>query len=212
LTAALGVVPVVLFLALAAAPAALGHGGAARILVAPDPVRPGGTIEIRGEDLSADDTIRIVLVSSKGQADMATANADGVGHVVAWIQLPPDLTEGIYAVHAIDTSGGAVKAPLEVAGAPIIEEGDQGGPGEHDSLLVALPPGWQRSLSQPATTAAAPGGASSPRTATSSKPAESARVGPEVAMAVGVAAAFAVAIVVLGGLRRRRRLRSTPTD
>jgi hypothetical protein len=184
-------------LVLAVGTTVAAHGGAARIVVMPDPVNPGGVIEITGDDLSADDAIRLVLVTADGHVEMTTVTADGLGHVKGFVQLPADLPTGIYAIHAVDSTGAAIKAPLEVAGPPITDGGgDPGGRDEDDGLLVALPPGWQQSLSEPAVTAV-------PVTAANGSATSDRSVRDLIGVALGLGALLAVAAVLVAGLRRR---------
>ncbi len=188
-----------LLLFLALVPTVTAHGGAARLIVTPDPVNPGGTIEVRGEDLSADAAIKLVLVGSDGRTDIAMVDTDGQGHAVAFVRLPAELPTGIYAIHAVDPTGAAIKAPLEVAGPPITDGGGEpGGRDEDDGLLVALPPGWQQSLSDPAVTAVPVTTTTTPSGSGAVEP------GPALRVVLAVAVIAVVLAVVAGGMRRSR--------
>jgi hypothetical protein len=145
-----------------------------------------------------------------GSVDLGEMVADPEGHLVIALQVPVEMEEGVYAVEAYQASGLKVAtATVFVAGPPIEDgEGGPGGKDEDDTLLFALPAGWQQSLSSPAITAV-------PVTSTSGREGLAAgapEMGLLVASGVGLLAVLVVAAVVIGRLRAGRseaRLRRT---
>jgi hypothetical protein len=180
---------------------ALAHGGGPRLLVSPDPVNPGGVVELRGEDLGADASLVLYLVGSSGEVSLGPSTADGEGHFVLFVQIPAEMPVGMYAVHAREGEATGAKAPLAIAGAPIVDGGEPIRD-ESEPLLVALPAGWQQSLSGPSTTARpvtgpAPLGA---------PPADAAGTEALLVPMVLLVGALVVGAVAVAGLRRRGRL------
>ena len=130
---------VVIATALAALPgAASAHEGSARLILEPDRINPGGVVTIRGEDLGADDEMRVPLVGTPARADLATISTDGQGHFTLSIQVPAGAPVGVYAVEAASAMGYSLTAALFVEGAPLIE-GD-GAPAGQDEGLPAIAP------------------------------------------------------------------------
>ena len=130
----------VIAVALAALPgAAIAHEGSARLILDPDRINPGGVVTIRGEDLGADDEMRVALVGTTARADLATISTDGQGHFTLSIQVPADAPVGVYAVEAASAMGYNLTAVLFVEGAPLIE-GDGAPPGQDEGLPAIAPP------------------------------------------------------------------------
>ena len=129
----------VIAIALAALPgAAIAHEGSARLILDPDRINPGGVVTIRGEDLGADDEMRVALVGTTARADLATISTDGQGHFTLSIQVPGDAPVGVYAVEAASAMGYNLTAVLFVEGAPLIE-GDGAPPGQDEGLPAIAP-------------------------------------------------------------------------
>ena len=140
---------------------ALAHGGGTAVFVDRDTVQPGGTVVVRGEDLGGGATVALVLTGSDGAAiELARVPADADGHVEVAVVLPLDLTPAAWTLTATGDGGDEASLLFHVEGPPIVPEpefaGGQGGRDEDDPLLVALPEGWQQSLSSPAAAASAP--------------------------------------------------------
>lgn len=191
---------ILLLVALASAPTGVvAHGGAARLLVTPDRVSPGGSVEIRGEDLPADSVVALALVSGAGRLELTTADADGEGHVAAVLALPADMPVGEYMLEASVTGMPSLMARIRVEGTPVRTDGEPGAKDEDDLLLIALPSDWQRSLSGPIVTA---------RPLTETLPAGSASGGVAPwALALLGAGVLAAAGVLVSSIVRRRAVK-----
>ena len=120
----------VLWLA-AAAPTVSAHGGVATLQLGAERVGPGGTIEVFG-DMTTEGQVALTLIAASDGAARALATlatADD-GHFQAFLELPADLSGGIYSV----TAGNGVdlaSAPLVIAGpAAAGEEGQLPGQDE----------------------------------------------------------------------------------
>jgi hypothetical protein len=134
---------------------AAAHGGAPRLLLEPERANPGSVVTVRGEDLGSDEPITFRVTGLDGSVDVGGMTADPEGHLVVALKVPVEMEEGVYALEAYQMSGLKVAtSTVFVAGPPILEgEGGPGGKDEDDLLLIALPAGWQQSLSSPAITA-----------------------------------------------------------
>lgn len=138
-----------LLLAMVVVTTTLAHGGDGRVDLGSATVVAGGSVEVRLVSMAPGDELRVELIGS-GQA-VATVSpeslvADADGDAVGAFNLPADLAPGQYVVRAIASDGHAVETPLTVQAA-VADGGVPGGREEDDPLLVALPSGWQRSLS-----------------------------------------------------------------
>lgn len=155
LRSAVAVAAAVVLLGLVWPLAVSAHGGGPALILEPDRVNPGGVLTVRGEDLGSDEPIAFKIVGSAGTIDVGEMTADPVGHLTVALRVPPEMPVGVYALEAYQASGVRVaNVPVFVEGAPIVEgEGGPGGKDEDDGLLIALPPGWQQSLSSPIVTA-----------------------------------------------------------
>ncbi|MBA2381650.1 MAG: hypothetical protein H0V73_06035 [Chloroflexi bacterium] len=104
-------------------------------------VQPGGTLEIRG-DLGAGDQLEITLVAKSDGARrlIATIETAEEGHLHTFVTVPADVAVGDYLVEAAFELT-VMRAPLTVAGPPIVEEPDEQ-PGQEEGLLVPMPPGF----------------------------------------------------------------------
>ena len=106
---------------------ALAHGGGARLLVTPDRVHPGGSVEVRGEDLPADgEVVLSIAAGTASPLDLASAEADGAGHFTAALAIPTDLAPGDYRLLATVAGAPALSATVVVEGAPIEPAGEPG--------------------------------------------------------------------------------------
>jgi hypothetical protein len=178
---------------------AAAHGGGPALILEPDRVNPGGVLTVRGEDLGADEPIAFKIVGSAGTLDVGDMTADPVGHLTVALRVPPEMPVGVYALEAYQASGIRVaNAPVFVEGAPILEgEGGPGGKDEDDGLLIALPAGWQQSLSSPIVTAVPVTSVGDGQTAAASE------LGLLAGLVVLALGAGAVGLVLASRLRRR---------
>jgi hypothetical protein len=139
-----------LFGALNASPA-FAHEGSPRLVVEPDRVNPGGVLTIRLEDLPPERTVDVMIAAGSSSTPLASVETDPEGHGTFFVELPADLAAGGYLIRAHADGVAVQDVAVTVEGAPIVAGGGVG----HDEgdLLVALPSGWQRSLSGPIVTA-----------------------------------------------------------
>jgi hypothetical protein len=129
-------IPGAIALAIWLAPSVLGHGGAPRVVVTPEPIQPGGVIEVSGEDLGADLDIRVVLQGSDANVEIAAGVSDGEGHLTAFLQVPADMAVGMYALNLVTPTGDIVaRTPIQLAGTPIV---DGGAPNQLEREAVPL--------------------------------------------------------------------------
>lgn len=133
--------------------AVVGHEGPPRILVEPATVNPGGTVVVRGEDLSAEATIALAIIGANARVELETETTDGEGHFTRALVIPYDIAEGRYAIEGTSPAGDVYRVEVLVSGAPILPREGGSGRDEDDPLLIPLPSGWQQSLSEPAVTA-----------------------------------------------------------
>lgn len=131
--------------------AAVAHEGAARLILDPDRVNPGGVVVVRGEDLGADDEMRVALVGGTGRTELATITSDGQGHFSVAIQVSAEAPVGVYAVEAVGPSGVKLTAAMFVEGAPVIEGGGAP-PGQDEGLPAILPSAGGQVVSGPMAT------------------------------------------------------------
>ena len=121
------------------APVVRAHDGKARLILEPDRVSPGGVVVVRGEDVSPDDEMHIVLIDAAGRTELATALSDGQGHFSVTAPIPPGMPVRQYVIEATGTSGVTLAATLLVEGLPVTDE-DPGAPPGQDEGLPAIPP------------------------------------------------------------------------
>ena len=137
---------------------AAAHDGQPALIAEQNVAPPGGSIVVRGEDLGGEATVRLSLAGGVG-VELGRFPTDGDGHIVLAIAIPPDLPPGEYELRGTLESGVVVGVAVRVDGAvvdPGLGLGGQGGRDEDDPLLVALPEGWQQSLSSPPAAETAP--------------------------------------------------------
>lgn len=173
------------------------HEGAARVIVEPDEIPPGGVVTVRLEDLPPERPADVILATSSGSVPLTTVDIDSDGHAFIVVEIPLDLPVGSYELRARSESADVAAAAIRVAGPPITAPGEPGAKDEDDMLLIPLPSGWQQSLSGPIVTA---------RPMTETLPAGSASR-PDALAWVGLAVlVFGLgSAVAVAGLRRRRR-------
>jgi hypothetical protein len=136
-------------LALALAPGAVAaHGGAARLIVEPVRLNPGGVVTIRGDDLGAEAEFAVFLTGPPGRIDLAPVVTDGEGHFELVVRVPADAPAGAYDVEAVDPTGWGLSMALTLEGTPITEE--DGAPPGQDEGLPALAPSAASSAGAPA--------------------------------------------------------------
>jgi hypothetical protein len=117
-----GAALVALLLALVAPGIALGHGpGGPWLAAEPYQVNPGGTVEIRGDNLGADEEVAISLMTGGTATDLGVGTTDGEGHLVAFVAIPADLPAAPYGLMGRTASGSIARGTITVAGPPIGE-------------------------------------------------------------------------------------------
>jgi hypothetical protein len=141
------VVPLAGGLALLLAPAVLGHGGSARLLLEPARSNPGGTVVVEGDDLSADDQITLAIEGNGQRIEVGRVASDGQGHLTQAFVVPDQLVSGTYQLEAIGSAGDVIAASLVISGAALPSNGPDQGRGGDDPLLVPLPSNWHSGLS-----------------------------------------------------------------
>jgi hypothetical protein len=124
------------------------HGGAARLIVEPDRVDPGGVVTIRGDDLGAEAAFAVFLIGPPGRVDLAPVVTDGAGHFELVVRVPAEAPTGAYVIEAVDPTGWGLSMPLTLEGTPIYGE-DGAPPGQDEGLPAVVPSG--------ASSAGAPG-------------------------------------------------------
>lgn len=117
---------------------ATGHDGITGVFVEPDRVDPGGVVVVRGDNVSTDDPVRVVLVAGVTRVALGTTVTDGEGHFTVGATVPTDLAAGIYAIEVSSASGVQMTAFVQVDGAPIFD-GQNGAPPGRDEGLPGLP-------------------------------------------------------------------------
>ena len=122
----------------------LAHGGETFFSAEPGLVAPGGAVGIRA-DLLTSGPVRLVLAGMDGtriEAGVIEQTEDG--HFEVFLEIPRDMASGHWTLLAEADGIAIASTTLEVAGAPVGEDGGGQGPrDEDDPLLVALPSGWQ---------------------------------------------------------------------
>jgi len=127
-------------LILAVAPAARAHDGSPRVVLEPPQVSPGQVVVVRGEDLGADDELRLALIGAAERTELATVTSDGQGHFTVAVQISPDAPAGNYAIEAADSAGLSLSTPMSISGTPIVVSGGDGAPVGQDEGLPAIVP------------------------------------------------------------------------
>jgi hypothetical protein len=113
-----------LFVWLIAAGPVAAHDGLPGLLAAPDPVNPGGTVEIRGDNLGSDESVAIALVLDGGEVALASGVTDGEGHLLVYAVIPADVPVATYVLRAQAVSGYAATGTIELAGVPLVQQPD----------------------------------------------------------------------------------------
>lgn len=142
-----------ILLAVAGSSIGLGHEGGPRLILEPGRVRPGGVLTIRVEDLPPERPVDLSIAGSAGSVPLASVVVDPEGHATVFVEVPVDLPLGAYMVNAEADDVAVAGASVTVEGAPVAAAGEPGEKDEDDMLLIALPSGWQQSLSGPIITA-----------------------------------------------------------
>jgi len=115
--------------------------GDARLEVNPERLSPGTPLTIRGVDFLYEEELSLVLIGPDYEFPIGSVTADVEGVFMQTINLPVDLQEGIYNIHAKAHDLEVVISPaVSVQGAPLIsnEEGE-GQRAEEESLLAPIP-------------------------------------------------------------------------
>jgi hypothetical protein len=183
-------------IATAASPV-LGHEGGPRLVLEPDRVSPRGVLTIRLEDLPPEGRVELSIAGATGSVPLASIVVDPEGHATVYVEVPVGLPVGSYTVNATAGDVAVAGVSVTVEGAPVGLSGEPGEKAEEDLLLVALPSGWQQSLSGPIVTA---------RPLTETLPAGSGtRLATEgIIVAIAVAVGLGSVALVLGTRLRRR--------
>lgn len=184
-------------LLLAFVPATLGHDGGPRLILEPSQVSPGGVVVVRGEDLGADDEMRLALVGGSSRTELATIVSDSQGHFTIAVQISGDAPAGTYEIEAGNQSGPDLTAAMSIAGAPLMDDGAGAPPGQDEGLPAIV-------LSAGPASAPGPIAAPQPIAIAASTATSDIDLGPFVALAWAIGA--------LGTLFwRTRRLAAAPT-
>ena len=115
-------------LAVVAPAVAVAHGpGGPWLAVEPHQVNPGGTIEIRGDNLGADEDVTVSLVGGGRATELGVGTTDGEGHLVVFLAIPTDTPPAPYGLMGQTASGSIARGTFIVAGQPIVdsESGNQ---------------------------------------------------------------------------------------
>lgn len=113
-----------LLLALGAASSAFAHGEETLELGA-DRVRPGGSLEVRGDlGSGAAFDITLIAVDDLSRRLLTTVAASEEGHVQAYITIPLDVPAGDYLIE-VTNDVTVMRSALTVAGAPVAGEEGQ---------------------------------------------------------------------------------------
>lgn len=119
------------------------HDGGSRLELSFGQLNPGAPLEVRGVNLAAESPITIKLVSLDSEFWLGEAVGDAHGDFIQTFTLPSELAAGHYTVLAVSPGNLIVSAPLDIAGAPMPADGEEGElREEEDPLLATLPPGW----------------------------------------------------------------------
>jgi hypothetical protein len=98
---------------------------------------------VRGVNLVAESPITVKLVSLESEFWLGEVMGDAHGDFIQTFILPSELAAGHYTVLAVSPGDLIVSAPLDIAGAPMPADGEEGElREEEDPLLATLPPGW----------------------------------------------------------------------
>jgi hypothetical protein len=102
-------------------------------------IQPGGSVEIRG-DVGVGSSVEIVLIGKTdgSRRSLGTLADFEDGHFQGYVTIPADVAVGEYLLEA-GTESIAVRAPLVVAGAAVVEGGDR--PGQEEPLVAPMPSG-----------------------------------------------------------------------
>jgi hypothetical protein len=146
---------VALVLVLAAAEAVVAHGGSPGLIAEPNPVNPGGTVEVRGDNLGSDEAVSIVLIADGREIALVSATTDGEGHLTVFATVPADLPVARYSIQAQTESGYAAGGSIELAGVPIV--GQQGGGDPYERGPIASVPAVQPPAGPATVPMSAPG-------------------------------------------------------
>jgi hypothetical protein len=140
-----------MLLALALAPATAAHDGSPRLVLEPDRIHPGGVVVVRGEDVGADEPLRLALVGAAGRTEVATVTSDGQGHFSVAIEVTGGAPTGAYAIEATSESGSVLSSALTVEGPPLVAGGGAP-PGQDEGFPAAAPSGAVQPVARPIAT------------------------------------------------------------
>jgi hypothetical protein len=176
----------------ASASAVGAHGGFPGLIAEPDPVNPGGTVEILGDNLGSDETVQIVLIANGQPIVLGSTTTDGQGHLTVFVTVPADLPAARYTIQAQSEGGYAGGGTVELAGAPQV---DQGGGDPYERGPISVVP----SANAPAQPVAGGGGAGAP----TSVPGSQTTVASDAVILIAALAIPMAMVLGLIGWRRR---------
>jgi hypothetical protein len=120
----------------------LAHGpGGPWLIIEPYQVNPGGTVEVRGDNLGADEEVTISLVVGGESTDLGVGTSDGEGHLEVFVTIPADVPAAGYGLIGRTASGSIARGTFTVAGPPIVDQG--GGDPYERGPIGTLPPAPQ---------------------------------------------------------------------
>jgi hypothetical protein len=166
------------------------HDGDPRLELSFGQLNPGAPLEVRGVNIATESTITIKLVSLESEFWLGEAVGDAHGDFIQTFVLPSELAAGHYTVLAVSPGDLIVSAPLDIAGAPMPADGEEGElREEEDPLLATLPPGWNPAPNLVVADSAEAVAAPAPAPASSLLPALLALLG--ALLLIGLAVGFA---------------------
>jgi hypothetical protein len=156
-------------------------------------VNPGGSVEIRGDNLGSDEAVQIVVIVNKQPVALVSASTDGEGHLTVIATMPADLPTGRYTIQARTRGGYAAGGTVELAGVPIVDQGGGGDPYERGPIGVVPSAGSSSAV-------IGAGGPLAPAPTSNAQPAIASD-----ALVLGAALLLPI-VIVIGLVARRRRV------
>lgn len=118
---------------------AFAHGEEPRLEISPETLNPGSTLEIRGVGFELEGEVVLVIAGAPTNIPAGRVTADVEGGFLIAINLPSDLAEGTYSIHATSGDHAVASPPFQVWGSAMVEEGADGRREEADGLLAPMP-------------------------------------------------------------------------
>ncbi len=129
----------VLFVSLFVAGPALAHGDEPRLEISAGSLNPGDLLDIRGVDFEFEEEISLSLIGPETDIPLGVVVGDTEGVFVLSIQLPADLAEGTYTVHATTDDHVVASPSINIWGTADLGGGGEGPWEEGDTLLAPMP-------------------------------------------------------------------------